>query len=83
MGYSFDLKWLKADNSFAMTLSTGYWLGKFPVTQIQWEAIMKNNPSHFQGQNLPVEKVNWHEALGFCEKLNQIYHILFCLIIAR
>jgi len=34
-------------------------LGKYPVTQALWKAVMGNNPSHFQGDNLPVEQVSW------------------------
>lgn len=36
-----------------------FWIGKFEVTQAQWRAVMGNNPSGFQGDELPVEKVCW------------------------
>jgi formylglycine-generating enzyme len=45
----------------------------YPVTQALWEAIMKNNPSHFKGKNRPVEQVSWDKicgADGFLEKMN-------------
>ena len=73
MGKSPNPNFFAGDDSFKMTLSTGYWLGKFPVTQAQWQAVMKNNPSHFRGENLPVENVSWYEAIEFCDQLNQIY----------
>jgi len=48
-----------------------YWLGKYPVTQEQWEKTMGDNPSRFSGNDLPVEKVSWEEAIAFCRKLNE------------
>jgi len=48
-----------------------FWMGKYPVTQKQWQAVMGNNPSNFKGENLPVEKVSWHDARAFCQKLSQ------------
>ena len=47
-------------------------MGKYPVTQAQWKAIMKNNPSRFtEDEDHPVEKVSWFDCLDFCEKLSQ------------
>jgi formylglycine-generating enzyme required for sulfatase activity len=53
-------------------LSKGYWLGKYEVTQAQWQALMGNNPSHFKGGNLPVEKVSWNDAMEFCKRLTEL-----------
>jgi formylglycine-generating enzyme required for sulfatase activity len=39
------------------------------VTQAQWKAVMGKNPSHFQGDERPVEQVSWNDAVTFCEKL--------------
>jgi formylglycine-generating enzyme required for sulfatase activity len=52
-------------NSFA--------IGKYPITQAQYQAVMGNNPSYFKNnpQN-PVENVSWHNAQAFCQKLSQI-----------
>ncbi|MBC7774089.1 MAG: SUMF1/EgtB/PvdO family nonheme iron enzyme [Phycisphaerae bacterium] len=44
---------------------------KYPVTQAQWKAIMGDNPSHFKGDDLPVEKVSWDDTQGFIKKLNE------------
>jgi len=54
-----------------VTLSD-YYIGKYPVTQAQWKAVMgNNNPSYFKGDDLPVEQVTWNDAQEFIKKLNQ------------
>ncbi len=56
-----------------VTLSRGFWMGTFPVTQGQWTAIMGGNPSGFQGNDaLPVENVSWDDCKDFIEKLNAL-----------
>ncbi len=47
-----------------------FYLGKYLVTQEQWEAVMGNNPSHFKGLKNPVETVAWDDCQKFLEKLN-------------
>ena len=56
-----------------VTLSRGFWLGKYEVTQAQWRALMVNNPAHFQnvGVNAPVENVSWDQVMKFCQKLSE------------
>ena len=53
-------------------LSRGFWMGKFEVTQRQWQAVMGNNPSRFKncGRDCPVEKVSWNDVQEFIGKLN-------------
>jgi hypothetical protein len=48
-----------------------FMLGKYPVTQEQFEAVMGFNPSEFKGAKRPVENVTWDEAKEFCKKLNE------------
>jgi formylglycine-generating enzyme required for sulfatase activity len=55
-------------------ISKGFWLAKTETTQAQWQAVMGNNPSHFKGQDLPVETVSWDDVAGFdgfIEKVNE------------
>ena len=48
-----------------------FFIGKYEVTQKQWKEIMSNNPSYFKGDNLPVERVSWYDAVEFCNKLSK------------
>ena len=48
-----------------------FFMGKHPVTQEQWQAVMGNNPSRFKGSKLPVEKVSWNDAKQFCDALSE------------
>ncbi len=48
-----------------------FWIGKYEVTQAQWQKVMGNNPSDFnKGGNYPVERVNWDDTQAFIEKLS-------------
>ena len=51
-----------------VTLTKGYWLGKYEVKQTQWEKVMNYNPSYYNGANRPVE-VTVKDAKYFCRKL--------------
>ena len=53
----------------SVTLS-GYYIGKYEVTQELWKAVMGSNPSNFKGDNLPVEQVSWNDVQEFLRKLN-------------
>ncbi|MBO7524585.1 MAG: formylglycine-generating enzyme family protein, partial [Verrucomicrobia bacterium] len=55
-----------------VTLTKGFWLGKYEITQAQYKAVMDFNPCEFIGANLPVEKVSWNEAMEFCSRLTDI-----------
>jgi formylglycine-generating enzyme required for sulfatase activity len=52
-----------------------FFMGKYPVTQEEYQAVMGNNPSLFKGilrsKKHPVDNVTWHKAVEFCHKLSQ------------
>ena len=54
-----------------VTLSS-YSIGRYEVTQEQWEAVMGSNPSQFKGAKLPVENVSWDDCQEFISRLNKM-----------
>ncbi|MEZ5976748.1 MAG: formylglycine-generating enzyme family protein [Planctomycetota bacterium] len=52
-----------------VTISYPYWIGKFEVTQSQYEFAMGSNPSAYVGADRPVERVSWYDARAYCEVL--------------
>lgn len=56
-----------------VTITQPFYLGKYEVTQAQWQAVMGKNPSFFSGDPaLPVESVWWTDAQAFVKKLNEM-----------
>ena len=53
-----------------VTISEPFYMGKYPVTQEQYEAVMGVNPSYFKGAKRPVERVFWPDTQAFCKKLS-------------
>jgi formylglycine-generating enzyme required for sulfatase activity len=55
-----------------VTLTKGFYMGVYTVTQEEWQALMGDNPSHFKGEkNLPVEQVSWEDCQKFIKKLRE------------
>jgi formylglycine-generating enzyme required for sulfatase activity len=53
----------------AVSLTGGFYLGVYPVTQSQWRSVMGANPSRFPGDDRPVECVSWQDCQDFCARL--------------
>ncbi|MDP8232945.1 MAG: formylglycine-generating enzyme family protein, partial [Candidatus Zophobacter franzmannii] len=48
-----------------------FYIGRYEVTQKEWQAVMGKNPSKFKGDNNPVEKISWYDAVKYCNKLSE------------
>jgi formylglycine-generating enzyme required for sulfatase activity len=53
----------------AVTLTEGFWMGKYEVTQGEYRAVVADNPSRFRDPNRPVEQVTWSDATNYCATL--------------
>ncbi|MGI8604595.1 MAG: formylglycine-generating enzyme family protein [Verrucomicrobiales bacterium] len=66
------------ESQVAVTLSNGFWAGKFEITQGQWKRVLGEFPGKFtagEGEDFPVYTVNFAEAEGFCRKLTDKAHL--------
>jgi formylglycine-generating enzyme required for sulfatase activity len=53
-----------------VTISKGFWMSKYEMTQEEYMAVMGTNPSYFKGEaRKPVEQVSWDDATNYCAKL--------------
>jgi formylglycine-generating enzyme required for sulfatase activity len=51
-------------------ISKSFEMGKYEVTQAQWKDVHGGSPSHFKGDDRPVEMVSWNDVQGFLTRLN-------------
>jgi formylglycine-generating enzyme required for sulfatase activity len=70
----------KDENPQHLVKLNSFYISKYPITQLQWRKVssfpkisrsLKNNPSFYKGDNLPVEKVSWLDAQEFCKRLSK------------
>ena len=54
-------------------ITRGFWMGTYPVTQQQWQAVMGSNPSKFQKLHNPGQMVSWNDVERFLERLNELH----------
>ncbi|MGB3693818.1 MAG: formylglycine-generating enzyme family protein [Spirulinaceae cyanobacterium] len=59
---------------------TGFFMGRYPITQAQWRRVaqmsklardLEANPSSFKGDKRPVDNVSWYDAIEFCARLSR------------
>ena len=60
------LRWVRGE-----ALGEGFWIGEREVTQAQYRGVMGENPSRWEGDDLPVERVSWADAMRFARRLGQ------------
>ena len=65
-----------SDENYSISLSPFY-IGKYEVTQAEYESVMGYNPSFFSGNpNRPVERVSWFDAIEYCNRLSLLEDLL-------
>jgi formylglycine-generating enzyme required for sulfatase activity len=55
-----------------VTICQNFYMGATEVTQAQWQKVMGNKPSQFEGDELPVENISWDKAIEFCKRLSEM-----------
>lgn len=63
--------WRSDDETQHTVTVSDFYISPYEVTQKEYEAVMGNNPSNFNGENLPVENISWLEAVQFCNALSE------------
>ena len=63
---------LETETPHTVRIGKGFWMGIHEVTQKQYAQVTGGDPAHFKGDNLPVEKVSYDDALDFCRKLSAL-----------
>ena len=80
LGQKYNWNWFEREKPIHKVTVKPFYIGKFQVTQAQWQEVadwekidkeLKLNPSHFQGHNLPIEQIDWYDAVEFCQRLSQ------------
>ena len=73
-------KWFNNEKPQHQVTVQPFFMGKYPITQAQWKAIaslpkierdLKPYPSHFKGDERPVEEVSWDDAVEFCQRISK------------
>ncbi len=64
------LRWIRVETPQHRVSVPAFAMGKYEITQGQYQAVMGKNPSHFRGDDLPLDVVSWEDAVEFCLMLS-------------
>lgn len=70
MGSPSDERWRETDEVQHEVTLGSYLIAKYEVTQDEYTAVTGTNPSHFKGDDLPVDMVSWYDAINYCNALS-------------
>ena len=71
MGSPEDEPWRSADETQHTVTVSDFYISPYEVKQSDYAAVMGNNPSNFDGDDLPVENVSWLDAVAYCNALSE------------
>ena len=66
MGSPEDEAWRSEDEAQHTVTVSDFYISQYELTQSEYQAVMNENPSNFQGDTLPVESVSWLDAIAYC-----------------
>lgn len=72
MGSPDSEEWRGDDETRHTVTVSDFYISPYEVSQAEYTSVMGNNPSHFKGDNLPVENITWYEALQYCNARSQL-----------
>lgn len=67
-----ELKSLDSLTATKKVMITDFYIGKYEVTQKEWNEVMGSNPSELVGDNFPVTKVSWYDCIEYCNKKSEM-----------
>lgn len=66
MGSPEDEAWRSSDETPHSVTVSDFYMRQYELTQVEYEAVMGENPSNFSGDDLPVENITWMDAIAYC-----------------